>query len=166
MRDNMITFLYGEEQWSHEFPLSAREAIQRLKPHVKATALQALTSQRLVGKASEEQVYLERAIPFVHNSFKPVFVGHIKKLGTGSRIEGIFRMNRAAQVFMTFWFGYCVFITLVDFSKVIDGQSSLPLGGIVMIFLGALMVRLGRWFARNDQAWISSEVISAIEGDV
>lgn len=162
---NMIVFLYGEEQWSHEFPLPAREAIQRLKPHVKATALQALTSQRLIEKTSEEQVSLERAIPFVHNSFKPVFVGRIKKLGTGSRIEGIFRMNRATQVFMTFWFGFCVFFTLVDFSKVVDGQSSFPLGGIAMIFLGVLMVRLGRWFARNDQAWISSVVISAIEGD-
>jgi len=50
-------------------------------------------------------VSLERAIPFVGNSFKPLFVGKFHRVDGIIMLSGRFTMPWWVKVFMTFWFG-------------------------------------------------------------
>ena len=112
-----------------------------------------------VGKVSEGSVRLQRVIPLVGNSFKPFFIGRFEARDGKVVLTGKFTMLLIVKVFMTFWIG----VVAVFAGAVLLG-SLLPAGGntwllllqpFVMLGAGLALVAAGKWFARNDAAWLS-----------
>jgi hypothetical protein len=167
MLRSIHSFLYGSTPATFRSSVSLAESVERLRSATKRSVFGALTSQEAVGKVSETEVLLQRAIPFVGNSFKPFFVGRFEQDERGVALVGRFTMHWSIKTFNTVWFGFCVLWTLL--ATVIVASSSpeqwyFPFFGLGMLLAGALLVQLGKWFARNDAAWLSRTIESALSG--
>ena len=67
---------------------------------------------------------------------------------------------------MSVWFGGCVLWTLATIAGVLiedPKKWSVPFIGVGMICAGTAMVWLGKWFARNDVAWLSHVIREALD---
>jgi hypothetical protein len=115
---------------------------------------------------SQKIVRLQRVIPMVHNSFKPFFIGHFEVRGDVTVLIGKFTMLPLAKVFMSFWFVMC---GLFAGAALLGGLKPEGLNAtffllqpFLMIGGGIALVAAGKWFARNDAAWLSALIATAL----
>lgn len=169
MIQKILNLLYGGTPATFESSFSLEESVRRLKAATKQTSFSALTMQQAVGRVHEDKVVLERVIPFVHNSFKPVFVGQFEHTRSGIRLQGHFTMDWLAKVFLTFWFGFIVLWVGIAVSLLAASGSLekwwLPLAGVLMLGFGFGLVRAGKYFARNDIVWLSNVIKAALSAE-
>ena len=162
-----MRFLYDSTPAEFRSAYRVAESVERLSAATKRSVFSALGETTAVGKVSEKVVRLQRVIPMVGNSFKPFFIGHFEVRGEETVLIGKFTMLPLVKVFMSFWLGMC---GLLAGAVLLGGLK--PQGPNATIFLlqpflmicgGIALVATGKWFARNDAAWLS-EVISTALG--
>ena len=149
--------------------LSIEQAVSRLREVTARSALHSLLREKAAGKVTEHRVSLQRAIPFVRNSFKPFFVGRFYAAQGKAELRGVFTMNWFVKVFMSFWFGFCVLWTLLSFVAVAEKPTELwffPLAGLGMLVAGTALVQVGKWCSRNDRAYLSRVITEALAKNV
>jgi hypothetical protein len=112
-------FIYGSEPFEIELNVPRATAIERLKEIVHRTTLTGIGTERIVGSVNEYQVKLQRVIPMVQNSFKPILVGTVTTKNGKTILTGVFRFHRYVQIFLTIWFGFIAFWTLLSLSFVV-----------------------------------------------
>jgi hypothetical protein len=102
----------------------------------------------------------------VRNSFKPFFVGHFEVRGDVTVLFGKFTMLPLAKVFMSFWFVMCGLfagaVLLGGFKPEGPNATYFLLQPFLMIGGGIALVAVGKWFARNDAAWLSALIATAL----
>jgi len=100
------------------------------------------------------------------NSFKPFFIGEFQERNGRVVLTGRFTMIWPVKTFMSVWFGFLlVWTALPGASIVTQGQTDVvwfPLSGLGMIGAGIALVWIGKWFARNDAAWLSNVIQEAL----
>jgi len=142
------------------------ESVEHLSAATKRSAFSALGETTAVGKVSEKVVRLQRMIPMVHNSFKPFFIGHFEIRDDVTVLVGNFTMLPLVKVFMSFWFGMCGLfagaVLLGGFKPQGPNAAFFLLQPFLMIGAGIALVAAGKWFARNDAAWLSELVATAL----
>ncbi|SDJ81755.1 hypothetical protein SAMN04488540_1142 [Ferrimonas sediminum] len=156
-------FLYGSEEFEFVFDVPIEIAIERLKKGVSTTSR--LTSEGMVGNVSSDIVKIQRVIPMVQNSFKPFLVGSFSSDGNKTVLSGVFRFHRFVQAFMTFWFGFIVlWVTMASVAVAAKPTEawSFPIFGFLMLCFGVGLVKLGKWFSRNDKEWLKDNISNAI----
>lgn len=159
--------LYGEEPRDFVSAFGIDESVERLGAATGRSVLSSLTSQMAVGKVTESRVALQRAIPMVGNSFKPFFIGSFVRDGDRVLLRGRFTMSRATKVFMSIWFGFIGLWTVIALLGLLAPNPApwwFPLAGLGMLGAGVALVRAGKWFARNDAAWLSEVIQDALSG--
>ncbi len=127
-----------------------------------------LDKQKAVGRVDKTRVSLQRVIPMVRNSFKPFFIGQFVEEDGRVILKGQFTMHRCAKIFMSFWFGFCLFWTLLAIALLVARDPKkwwLPFFGLEMISAGVAIVWTGKWFARNDIAWLSEVIRNALSDE-
>jgi hypothetical protein len=153
-----------------EFPSAygLAESVERLSAVTKRSAFSALGETTAVGKVSERVVRLQRVIPMVRNSFKPFFIGRFEVRGEVTVLIGKFTMLPLVTVFMSIWFGMCCLFAGALLLGGVKPQSPnatfFLLQPFLMIAGGIALVAAGKWFARNDAAWLSALIASALGG--
>ena len=166
MLPNDRYFFFSATSASFESRYGLQESVERLRAVTKRTLFGSLTAQAAVGKVSEKRVSLQRSIPFVGNSFKPFFIGRFEQSERGTFLIGHFTMHWLVKTFMTFWFGFIVLWTVLALVGVLLSHQtdawSFPAFGTGMLIFGVLLVQVGKWFARNDIAWLSDVINSAL----
>jgi len=142
------------------------ESVERLSAATKRSVFSALAETIAVGKVSEKIVRLQRVIPMVGNSFKPFFIGHFEVRGDVTVLIGKFTMLPLAKVFMSFWFGMCGLfagaVLVGGFKPQVPNAMFFLLQPFLMIGGGIALVAAGKWFARNDAAWLSELIATAL----
>jgi hypothetical protein len=142
------------------------ESVARLSAATKRSAFSALGETAAVGKVSEKVVRLQRVIPMMGNSFKPFFIGHFEVRGEVAVLIGKFTMLPLVKVFMSFWFGMVILfsgVMLLGGSKPQSPKAIIfALQPFLMIGVGIIGVVAGKWFARNDAAWLSERIATAL----
>ena len=140
------------------------ESVARLKAATRRWSLFNLSEEVAVGRVSESRVSLQRVIPMVGNSFKPVFVGRFGHDQGKVVLAGRFTLNLFVKIFMTFWFGFCSLFVVLSLISVLHSPAAAPMAlpGIGMLILGLGMMRLFAWFSRNDPAWLSEVIRTAL----
>ncbi len=157
--------IYGSESLELSFEVTIDKAVERLGQKVSRTFLSRLTSQGMVGFASIENTRIERVLPFLRNSFKPVFVGSFRTVGDQTVLSGVLRLHRSVQVFMTFWFGFIALQVIAapfTASAYPDEAWQVPLVGVLMFAFGIGLLKSGKRFSRNDKQWLVENITSAI----
>jgi len=101
-----INLLYGSTPAEFPSDFSLGESVNRLSAVIKRSAFQTLLRQAAVGKVSESRVSLRRDIPFIHNSFKPFFVGEFRHVNGAVVLCGKFTMHWTVKAFLSVWFGF------------------------------------------------------------
>jgi len=159
-------FLYGSIPVRFASSYSAREAMARLSEAVKPSVFSSYSGQCAVGTVTEKKVRIQRVIPLVGNAWKPSFSGSFSEGGTGVVLEGAFKFSAFTRVFMSIWFGFIAFWTLLAIATVLTKSPHdlwFPLFGVGMFAAGIGMVRAGKWFSRNDVAWLTQVIVQALE---
>jgi hypothetical protein len=140
------------------------ESVTRLKAATKKWSLFNVSEQTAVGRVSEARVSLQRVIPMVGNSFKPIFVGRFEQVQGKTVLTGRFRLSWFVKLFMAYWFGFCALFVVLSLAAAIHKPAAalMSLAGIGMFALGLGMTRLFAWFSRNDPAWLSDVIRTAL----
>ena len=130
-----------------------------------------------VGRVSEEEVSLQRVIPFFGNSCKPIFKGRFRREVNGIILEGQFTRFLLTKIFMGFWFSFLVVWTLLscvfalgtalmpDKSLSVSLTILFPLFGAGMLVGGYLLVHLGGWWSRGDIAYLCGVIAQALNAE-
>jgi hypothetical protein len=142
------------------------ESVERLRAATKRSVFSSLGETAAVGKVSEQRVRLQRVVPMVGNSFKQFFVGRFEIRDGATVLVGRFSLLAMVKVFMTFWLGLAfVFaggMLLGNFSSPNPVPPFLAFQPFLMLGFGIALVAVGKWFARNDVAWLSNVIERAL----
>jgi hypothetical protein len=149
---------------------SIAESVERLRAATKRSAFWAIGEGAAVGKVSADIVRLQRVTPMIRNSFKPFFVGHFESRDGVTLLIGQFGMSMFTKVFMTFWLGMVALFAVGFLVGSLNSTASYPrqivIGPFLMLIAGLGLVALGKWFARNDAAWLSGVIAQALGAPV
>lgn len=159
--------LYGGDTREFVSAFGLEESVRRLDSATARSVMSAMTKEIAVGKVSVESVSLQRVIPMVGNSFKPYFAGKFVEDGDRVLLRGTFTMSRSSKVFMSIWFGFTALWTVLAFMALAAGTAPtwwFPFAGLAMLGAGVGMVKAGKWFSRNDTAWLSCVIEEALNG--
>ena len=117
-------------------------------------------SRPILGSVTDSGFRLQKR-RYYRNSFAPCFHGRFLPSDSGTRIEGEFRMNPFAKVFMLVWFSFLtVFIAVMLVSVIAErpdvrgGASSVLLVPVGMAAFGVALVKLGQWLGRGEERTI------------
>jgi hypothetical protein len=163
--NKIARFLYGSEPLEIVFDVPMDIAMERLSSRVNRTYFSQLRSQRMVGYVEADEVAIQRVIPMVQNSFKPVFHGAFEAEENQTSLKGILRFHRIVQVFMTLWFLFVALFfvqSLIEFTFSDAGDWFALLLSLAMLAGGVFIVILGKWFSRNDKVWLTKAITAAI----
>jgi hypothetical protein len=164
----ILSFLYGSEPMVFATELPVDKAVASLRAATAKSALHSLTREAATGTVSGHKVSLQRAIPLVGNSFKPFFVGRFSSESSKTLLKGVFTIHWVVKVFMTFWLGFCALWTVLALVAAVAKPTEMwffPLAGVGMLFVGTGIVRLGKWFSRNDQKYLCEVIERALLKD-
>jgi hypothetical protein len=163
----LSNFLYGKEPFELVFDAPVKDAARRLSAHVHKTPFTGLMSERMEGNVSViTGINLQRVIPFAQNPSQPIMLGTFTQEEGKTKLTGIFRLHLLVQIFMTLWLGI---VALFSFESLIEAIT-IPSPTSISLWIGPLMfcfvigiIKIGKWFARNDKEWLIEKVTSAIE---
>lgn len=146
---------------------SVAESVERLRAATKRSTFAAMSEAAAVGKVSADSVRLQRVIPMVHNSSKPFFTGRFEVRDGVTVLTGHFGMTIFVKVFMTFWLVMVALFAGGFLVGSLGAATSYPrqvvIGPFLMLVAGLGLVALGKWFGRNDAAWLSAVIARALE---
>src|SRR5207253_733828 len=98
----MLDFLYGSMPVEFGSQFDLEESVRRLRSATSRFYFSAfLIKQAAVGRVTARHVSLQRAIPFVSNSFKPFFRGSFQQAGSRVLLTGRFTLHPLVKVFGT-----------------------------------------------------------------
>jgi hypothetical protein len=165
MMRRFTNLIYGAVPAEFESAFDLDESVQRLSSATGRSVFSAFTHQAAVGRVSKTRVSLQRVIPFVGNSFKPFFIGEFRRVNGRIVLSGRFTMLWWAKAFLTFWFGFCLLWTLLAILPLLARDPHtwwFPFAGIGMFGVGTALVRISKWFSRNDTLWLSRVIQGAL----
>jgi hypothetical protein len=91
---------------------------------------------------------------------------HFEVRGEETVLIGQFTILPLVKVFMSFWFGICCLfagaVLLGGFKPQVPNARIFLLQPFLMICGGIALVAAGKWFARNDVAWLSELIATAL----
>jgi hypothetical protein len=128
-----------------------------------------LSRETAAGTVTESRVSLQRVIPMVRNSFKPVFVGRFQMRQNQVVLTGRFALHWSVKLFMGFWFGFCALFTALALITAVSGPHATFIPLVVLITMMAFsigLMRISVWFSRNDRAWLSDVIRTALSNQV
>lgn len=150
-----------------EFPSAygLTESVGRLKGATRRSVLSDMAHQSAVGRVSERRVRLQRCIPLIGNAIKPFFFGRFVERDGAVVLVGQFRMLWVTRVFFVVWFGVLT-VGTISWAVAREPHRWAAVGGcLVMYAAGALAIGLGKWFSRNDVAYLSGVIRDALAPD-
>lgn len=161
-----VTLLYESTPAEFRSSYGLAESVERLSAATKRSVFSALGETTAVGKVSENVVRLQRVIPMVGNSFKPHFIGHFEARDGAAVLVGKFTMLPLVKVFMSFWFGmlgiFASVALLVSVKSNGPNATLFLVQPLLMFGGGIVLLAVGKWFARNDAAWLSEVIATAL----
>jgi hypothetical protein len=164
MRPLSFLFWHKHIEYPTIYPLP--EAIARLKSLV-CTGF--MPRAGVNGKVSERNVRLYWVIPFVANSFAPVFVGKFESTDGKVILSGNYSMYFAVKLFMAFWLAVTLLASLIEIGVLATGytmfreNSAFLLVPCGLFVFGLVLVQTGRWFSRNHIGYITEVIRNALE---
>lgn len=158
----------GSDLVEFESSFGLAESVERLKAVTRHWAMFTLSREAAVGTVTESRVSLQRVIPMVRNSFKPLFIGRFQVRQNQVVLTGRFALHWSVKLFMGFWFGFCALFTASTLIAAVPAQHAtmLPLVGLAMMACGIGLMRISVWFSRNDRAWLSDVIRTALSNQV
>ena len=146
---------------------SVAESVERLCAATKRSTFAAIGEAAAVGKVSPDGVRLQRVPPMVRNSFKPFFVGRFESRDGVTLLTGRFGMSLFTKIFMTLWLAMVALFGVGFLVGSLSATARYPrpvvMGPFLMLIAGLGLVALGKWFARNDVAWLTGVIGRALD---
>jgi hypothetical protein len=167
MIHHLRRLLYESTPVEFRSAYSVAESVERLRAATKRSAFAAIGEAAAVGKVSQDGVRLQRVTPMVRNSFKPFFVGRFESRDGVTLLTGRFGMSLFTKIFMTFWLAMVALFGVGFLVGSLSATASYPrqivIGPFLMLIAGLGLVALGKWFARNDVAWLTGVIGRALD---
>ena len=139
-------------------------AVVRLRGATKPSLL-GTQKEAAVGTVTRQRVFLQRLVPGTGNSFKPIFVGRFDVVEGETQLRGVFTIHWVVKLFMLFWYGGCIYWTVLATRSALEEPGTMtlvPLLGIFMILLGASVVLFFSWLADDDRCYLEEVITRAL----
>ena len=164
MIQSLYQFLYGSSPAEFKSAFELEESIDRLRAVTKRWAWSAQAQPTAVGPVDESKVRLQRVIPMVRNGSQPCFTGRFEVRPDGVYLSGRFTMLPFVKAFMTIGLGGTILIGIlgVTSGQAWQGPFITRFLGFAMTAFGIGVIAIGKWFSRNDAAWLSHVIRSAL----
>lgn len=130
-------------------------SIVRLREATSTSVFQLGTNDFAKGTVAQHKVVLQRVIPMVGNSFKPIFVGRFEDSDGRAVLVGHFTMHWFTKLFMTVWFFGLLYVAVMVARKG-DAQWWEPPFIFGFMLAGIAVVRLFKWLSRTDEVWLTN----------
>ena len=168
MLARLFDFLYGNvpARFPSDFPLA--ESVARLRERTERSIFVTLLQEAAAGPVTESRVRLQRVIPLVGNSFKPVFAGAFRQVQGRVVLEGRFTMFLFSKILMTIWLAFALVWTGVAVFAVSRSPKLtllFPLYGLGFVVAGIAFLRFCWWLSRNDIPYLTSVIQRALSGE-
>jgi hypothetical protein len=148
-------------------PLSPDECVARLREAVDPGGLFfGFGSKPVIGRVSRRSVSLRKRIGY-SNSFQTFVIGTFEPHGEGAAFRGTAGTHPLVIAFAAVWvvgllFGFGMMVVAETQGRAV-GDLPLGLAGLaLMLALGALGVRLARYLARREEAFLVTFVAVAV----
>ena len=160
-----IELIYGSTELKMTFDVPIDKAVERLESNVDKSLFSRMKSEGMAGRVSKNRIAIQRVIPNIGNSFKPFFIGSLSTVNEKTTLSGVFRIHLFSQAILTIWFGGTLFwiigTTLLAIQKPSEAWF-FPIFGVLQFAAGYGLVRLCKWFSRNDEQWLKEKISDAI----
>lgn len=157
--------VFGSRQVEFESAFDIPGSVERLRAATRGSMFFAFSKQEAVGTVTGTRVSLKRVIPLVGNSFKPFFRGHFTEKNGRAVLIGRFGIHGLVKIFVGLWFGLVLAGSVgLGVQVTLDMRMRWyeALFGPGLLLIGAGIVWLCTWFARNDEAWLSELIDRAL----
>lgn len=175
MLRSWMDFLCGDEQLAFESDFGLQESVGRLAAEVKPPLgdfrpLVSLKATVVVGKVAEERVSLWCERLFVHNGFRPRFLGRFETFdGRVILLGEMVGANGQARLFLGAGLAMSLIFTVGTLIELMKGKGSdnpalwlMPFAGLLPALFVLGLVRLARWFSSSDEDWILAAIRTAL----
>ncbi|MDM7949493.1 hypothetical protein [Hydrogenophaga sp.] len=158
---------FGKQAKVFRCRFDLQESMERLKRATGRSFLSSFAGQFAIAHISESRVVLHRVVPFIGNSFRPIFFGKFDVVDDRVVLRGEFRQSRWTMAFNA---SSLVFIScwmLLALGSVMSGAINdlmFPLYGLLFFGLSVGLTWVGKWFARGEVEWISELIQAALSG--
>lgn len=157
-------FWIGSPPVEFESAFDLAQSVERLRAVTKRSVFSAMSQEAAVGKVTQTRVSLQRVIPMMANSFKPIFVGRFESSGGKVLLRGSFVLRGFTKLSTAVWFGVLVLMVLsvgTDF-----GETWWTLTAVIGMAVAGLAILIGRWLSRKDPVWLSNVIATALSAPV
>lgn len=116
------------------------------------------------GRAKPDSLWLIKNIDY-RNSWQTVLRARLEDRGSGTRIECRFGIARFVLVFTVLWFGFALLIALTALVTWTEGAHEQFgwLGAALFPLPAVALVAVGRWFARDEKAFLIDFICQEID---
>jgi len=147
--------------------LSIDDAVGHLLRGTETSRVRALYKPCMFGQVTRDRVQLQRVIPFVANSWKPVFEGRFSEEVGVAVLDGSIGTSRATRRFMKVSVGFCVLWSVGAFLSVtvMPGPQLpwwFPLAGLGMAAVTLALSAAASTASAADRAWLSQRIGDAL----
>ncbi|KZC18825.1 MULTISPECIES: hypothetical protein [Rhodanobacter] len=155
----------GSEPVEFVSAFGMNESVERLRAATRRWSFPFATQECAAGTVKENRVSLQRVIPMVGNSFKPFFIGRFEQRQGKVVLRGRFTMMLLVKVFMAFWLGMLALFAVAGSAAAVASPKAamFPLAAVGMMGFGVGLTALGQWFSRNDAAWLTHVMRTALQ---
>ena len=124
----------------------------------------------VVGQVSESKVELMRSQRSGNSAFRPQLTASIIPRDAGTRLVVQFGLSKKARAFVRSWCsGVGVWLVLSIVSAATSRLAILwymPIGGLAVLILGVLLLRVARSYYKDDQDWLLRAISEELRGVV
>lgn len=155
----------GSEPVEFVSAFGMNESVERLRAATRRWSFPFATQECAAGTVKENRVSLQRVIPMVGNSFKPFFIGRFEQRQGKVVLRGRFTMTLLVKMFMALWLGMLALFAIAGSVAAVASPkiAMFPLAAIGMMGFGVGLTALGQWFSRNDAAWLTDVMRTALQ---
>jgi amino acid transporter len=158
---------FGKQAKEFRCLFDLQESMERLKRATGRSFLSSFSGQFAIAHVSESRVVVHRVVPFIGNSFRPIFFGQFAVVDDRLVLRGEFRQSRWTMAFNASFLVFVSYWMLLALESVLFGALNnlmFPLFGTLFFGLNVGLVWVGKWFARGEVEWISEVVQAALSG--
>lgn len=159
-----IKYLYGSIPFEVQSDFDIEESILKLSKIVSSIPYP-INELRIRGFVSKNRISFRKTIPFIQNSFKPIFVGKLVKIEDCVVLKGKFSVHWLTRLFYTIVWLFLVTVAFLPIIGYLINKDNNFISVMTMFFVGLCMwvasvglVVLGRRFSRNDTKYLSDIV--------
>lgn len=159
-----VKYLFGYSEIEIKSDFDIQESLLKLSKII-SPVLYPTNELHISGFVSKNKVSFRRTIPFIQNSFKPVFNGKLVSDGNQILLKGRFSVYWLTKMFYVVLWTFLFFVIILSVIGYLVSNNDQVSSSLIMVSMGVcgwvasvFLVALGKKFSKDDIEYLSNIV--------